>query len=100
MMRQKIEHISRGGKQTWSQRWENSFADDTNQELAPGFRHNDPMQGYRPGKEWLENCPAGKGTSVLVNSWLNTGQQRAQVAKMTSSIPIWVSSGVDTGAGK
>ena len=43
--------------------------------------HNNPMQGYRPGEEWLESCLAEKDLGVLVD-----GRQRAQVAKKANSI--------------
>ena len=48
---------------------------------------NNPIQPYRPGEKQLESCPAEKDLEVLVNSWLNTSQQRAQVAKKANGIP-------------
>jgi len=39
------------------------------------FSHNNPMQHYRLGEEWLESCLVEEDLGVLVSSWLNMAKK-------------------------
>ncbi|PKU43186.1 rna-directed dna polymerase from mobile element jockey- hypothetical protein [Limosa lapponica baueri] len=56
--------------------------------------HNDPMQCYRPGEEWLESCLAEKDLGVFVNCPLNMSQQCAQVANKANRILAYIRNSV------
>jgi len=45
------------------------------------YSHNNPMQHYRLGEDWMGSYLAEKDLGVLVNSQLNMSQQCAQVGK-------------------
>ncbi|GAB0176491.1 hypothetical protein GRJ2_000114300 [Grus japonensis] len=48
--------------------------------------HNNPMQHYRLGEEWLESCLVEKDLGECANRCLNVSQQCVQVAKKAKSI--------------
>ena len=65
-----------------------------NRAKGPAFSSQQPQAILQAWEEWMENCLMEGDLGVLMDSWLNTSQQCAQMAKKANGILACIRNGV------